>query len=140
MERFSTSRASALFDELDKASEHLKGEDLEEMLWSAASEALTSRDPEMMCAVFRLCDAKSEAPAEMRFGMAMRAMERRYYDCACAAWEDGGRCWSSEERPRNVPNSRLSTEIMTKACEALAIIESNSENGLCDSISRNLTM
>ena len=140
MERYSTSRSSALFAELDKATDHLRGDDLEDMLWSTASEALTGRDPEMLCAVCRLCDAKSDAPAELRFGMAMRAVERAYYDCACGAWEDGGRCWSSEERPRNVPNSRLSADIMTKACEALAIVETSSENGLCDSILRSLTM
>ena len=137
-ERYWTSRTSNLAYRLGQASENMAGEELDEMLWNTAAEALTARDPEMLCAVLRVGDLRSDAKADMRFGMATRAMERCYYDCACAAWEDGGRCWSSDERPHGVPSSRLATEIMIKACEALAAIESEKELGLCDIMRRVL--
>lgn len=135
-ERYWTPRAQSLWEEVCRATEHMSGEALDQYVWTSASEALTARDAEGLCALFRLADARSDASSEARFATAVRAMERRYYDCAYAAWDDAGRCWAQDEAPRNVPDSKTSANTMMAACDRLISLESASEQSLCDGFSR----
>ena len=139
-ERYWTPRAASLLERVDRAAGQLTGEGLDPYLWVTASEALTARDPELLCSVFRVADARSESATDIRFGMAMRAMARRYYDCAYAAWDDGGRCWPQDEAQRNVPDSRTSAAIMKAACESLLAVEAETESRLCDSMEHKATL
>eukprot|EP00873_Tetraselmis_striata_P043939 jgi/Tetstr1/464203/TSEL_009008.t1 len=139
-ERYWTARAASLLERMALATEHMAGAAMDQYLWATASEALTARDPELLCALFRLADARSESATDIRFGMAMRAMERRYYDCAYAAWDDGGRCWSRDEAPRNVPDSRTSASTMKAACESLLAVEAETESSLCRQMRHNASV
>lgn len=135
-ERYWTSRAQMLWEEIYRATEHIQGEALDQYIWTSASEALTARDAEGLCALFRLADARSDVATEVRFATAIRAMERRYYDCAYAAWDDAGRCWAEDEAPRNVPDSKTSANTMMVACDKLIGLETVHEQSLCDSMSK----
>lgn len=135
-ERYWTPRAAKLWEEVSRAAGHLEGDSLNQYIWTSSGEALTVRDAEALTAVFRLADARSDISCEVRFAIAMRAMERRYYECAYAAWDDGGRCWAEEPTAaRNVPDSKTSATTMMGACDKLMVLESSEEQSLCDRMS-----
>ena len=125
-----------LWEEMSRATAHLRAEDLERYVWTSASEALAARDPEGLCALFRLADAVSDASSEARFATAVRAMERGYYDCAYAAWDDAGKCWAEDATPRNVPDSKTSANTMMATCDRLLRLDREEEQSLCDVMSR----
>lgn len=138
-ERYWTTRAEQLHAQVSQAADGLGGGMLESYLWSAGAEALTARDPEMLSALLRVGDGRSGEAAEVRFGLAVRAMQRRYYDCAFAAWDDGGRCWASGGGG-NVPDSAAAAEAMRDACDQLLAAGAEAERALCAGLRRKASL
>lgn len=139
-ERYWTPRAASMLERIEVAASPLAGEELDRYLWNTATEALSARDPELLCALFRSADARSRSSTEIRFGMAIRAMKLKYFDCAYAAWDDGGRCWEQDEVPSNVPDSRTSASTMKSACDSLIAVEAETVRGLCTQMERNAAL
>jgi len=120
MERYWTDRAQTLWGQYGSATANIKDEDtVNQYLWSAAADALQCRDAEAMCAVMRLADGRTSRATEIRFSTAIKSMKVCYYDCALAAWDDGGRCWDSESGDPQVPDSRASADVLKTLCAKL---------------------
>eukprot|EP00873_Tetraselmis_striata_P033871 jgi/Tetstr1/454135/TSEL_041054.t1 len=130
-ERYWTARAATIHAQLERAIAAMDGDAVRQYMWSTGAEALASRDAELVCAMLRLADARSEHATELRFGLAIRAMEKKHYDCAYAAWDDGGRCWIVDDMPSNVPDSRTAAAAMMAACGALIAMDARTEEDLC---------
>nr|WRJ69856.1 hypothetical protein TetV2_00411 [Oceanusvirus sp.] len=113
----------------------------EAYLWTCVNMALEARDPQSLCGVFRVCDL-CDAGTDMRFATAIRAMSARAYDCAYAAWDDAGQCWSQESETPNVPSSRAAAEAIKSACEPLienCRLSDEAESSLCAGIREKLS-
>lgn len=136
-ERYWTARAETLLVRYNSATANFKDEDaLNHYVWSAADDVLHCRDAEAMCALMRLADARTSRATEIRFATAIKSMKMCYYDCAIAAWDDGGRCWDSESADPNMPTSRTSAEVLKKICETLRRSDERDESELARGLAR----
>lgn len=131
MEKYWTSRASNLWRNYDSAVGNVMDRcTVDEYLWSAANDAISCRDAEALSALLRVADERSSRSTEIRFSVAIRAMKKGYYDCAVAAWEDGGRCWDANSSDEHVPDSKTSAEVINRLCVALARTDADEETDL----------
>jgi hypothetical protein len=136
-ERYWTARAETLFVRYNSATEFFKDEEtLNHYVWSAADDVLHCRDAEAMSALMRLADARTSRATEIRFATAIKSMKMCYYDCAIAAWDDGGRCWNSESDDSNMPDSRTSAEVLKNICETLSRADERDESELTRGLAR----
>jgi len=88
----------------------------------------------------RLADARTSRATEIRFATAIKSMKMCYYDCAIAAWDDGGRCWDSESADINMPDSRTSAEVLKNICETLSRVDERDETGLTRGMTKQSVM
>ncbi len=130
-ERYWTARAETLFVRYNSATEFFKDEEaINHYVWSAAEDVLHCRDAEAMSALMRFADARTSRATEIRFATAIKSMKMCYYDCAVAAWDDGGRCWDSESADARVPDSRTSANVLKNICETLLLSDQRDESEL----------
>lgn len=130
-ERYATHRGLQIFTDTSNQVKGLDYEASKALLWELAEGALIARDPESVYGVLRVADTYDFA-AEMRFSIAMKSMTSKCYDCAYAAWDDGGNCWckASSDDDSHVPASDECANTMKSVC--VSMLESTPENQLCD--------
>ena len=134
--RYWTLRAQDLAGRLEASLAGLDEDEAAAFLAASASEAVNARDPENLGAILRTADSRLGCSSEVRFSAAIHAMDRGYFDCACAAWDDGGGCWASTSEGSNVPDSRTSARVMLGVCEKMSRYQEQTEADLC----RRMTM
>jgi hypothetical protein len=139
VERYWTERAARVHDEV-MANVPDTNPERDAYLWMCARRALEARDPESLSGVMRVCDMH-DISTHVRFSTAVGAMAAKAYDCAYAAWDDAGNCWSRESENPNVPSSFIAAETMKSTCEPLIAatsISAEAESSLCAAIREKL--
>ncbi|AUF82099.1 hypothetical protein TetV_007 [Tetraselmis virus 1] len=138
-ERYATEKSAVAYETVKR--DVLLQSDPKEYVWKCAYMALESRDPESLSGVLRVADEMSES-TDVRFSIAVQAMQKKYYDCAYAAWDDGGRCWSQERENNNVPDSKFASIAMLNTCSLLipstSHIAPEEERELCEMMKNNI--
>lgn len=133
-ERYWTPRTA----EISNAMSDIRGNEPE--LWSRALRAVGARDPEALCAVLRMTDELDNS-VDIRFSVAVQAMSQKAFDCAYAAWDDGGRCWCTEATSDKIPDSNTSANVMRSTCDLLipgsSKLTADQEARLCEIMGRH---
>jgi hypothetical protein len=110
----------AIRQEIDKADSH---EEIVRMLRARCCAALAAGDPELMCAAVAAADANAEHANKIRFATAIAAMAAKKYECAFAAWDDGGgNCWARESEDPWVPDGAQAAHVLMAVCHEAAAI------------------
>ena len=84
--------------------------------------AVSSDDPEQLCAVLAAADRSTAAATDIRFATAVASMAAKKFECAYAAWDDGGACWSRASDDPWVPDSAHAAAVLMGACEELSAL------------------
>jgi len=84
--------------------------------------AVSSDDPEQLCAVLAVADRSTAASTDIRFATAVASMAAKKYECAYAAWDDGGACWSKASDDPWVPDSAHAAAVLMGVCDELTAL------------------
>jgi hypothetical protein len=100
--------------------------------------AVARNDPEQLCAVLAAADRSTAAATDIRFATAIAAMAAGKYECAYAAWDDGGACWSRTSEQPWVPDSAHAAGVLMGVCDEASrvrLIADGDTTSLCDMMS-----
>lgn len=123
--------------ELDDAQDQ---EDAVTMIRERCCLAVSSDDPEQLCAVLAAADRSTDA-ANIRFATAIASMAAKKYECAYAAWDDGGACWSRTSDDPWVPDGAHAAGVLLGVCDeastargrqATDMVADGDASSLCD--------
>jgi hypothetical protein len=104
-------------------------EDAVRMIRERCCLAVSSDDPEKLCAALAAADKSTAAATEIRFATAIAAMAAKKFDCAYAAWDDGGACWSRASDDPWVPDSAHAAAVLMGVCDELSRLRAQQTAG-----------
>ena len=95
-------------------------EDAVTMIRERCCLAVSSDDPDQLCAVLAAADRSTVAANDIRFATAVASMAAKKFECAYAAWDDGGACWSRASDDPWVPDSAHAASVLMGVCDELS--------------------
>ena len=119
--RFWTAESNEAYKHLLREADELRShEDCVALLRSRSCDAVARNDPARLAAVMAFADTRPGISAELRFATAIAAMAAKKYECAYAAWDDSGACWSSTSDDPWLPDSAKAASVLMRVCHEVS--------------------